>query len=697
MDASVKGENIKTFMRLLQCAAKYGDDLNIHATSKIWEMSATNSSKSAFCLFKLDKSFFCRWDHTGSRGVKCRLLVKSVLVVLGKQAQINTVNRLDLKIIDPSNDLHPPQHRKRGERNTTISSTAGSQNGHKENAHRVHGDEDDYSDDEDARMGIEAKLIVRLVCKHGVTKKHSLHLGASDFLRADVDPNTTPSGFVIATRTLRDWLDNFAISSGSAYPGNSTSGGTDQLGWMFTKNEVRMKSWEGMGGGGLCTEIKVDTEEFQDYEVVGDRVDLTLPMKEFRGTLMLAEQLSATLNVSFSTPGQPLTLTSLDEEFENFSIFCAIATTACEAFTDTRSSPVDIKRSDSDAPQQQLPPPPARTDSQMSTSSNRKRKGSEAPSQSRKRSSLNLAPAQETMIDVYLPLPTNASSGPSKSQQQQELDNRRPRPDHVSASQEDTRSQVHTGPIANATQNVKQTSEPLFIPGGSQRLGSQENHTSPQKSQVVRMSQQQLLEAAGLDIDFDEALNDAALEDEKEMEEEFSRSQLFQEGYTEEVQERAGQSSNRQSPHENPISPNKSNNPSPPKSTDEVTTSGDKSKKSHASWVVDSHSDETTDHSGLIWDSTIDNPSNQSVNRRSPSKGQLSPKKRSSSPVKQPSLRNSRSPSKGQASSSKGKTKMNDSEANPDDDEFDELANEEEEDATQPQSRPGSIKKVRPL
>jgi cell cycle checkpoint control protein RAD9A len=46
-----------------------------------WELSVTNSSKSAFCLFTLKPSFFSRYKATGTpdqqrRGVKCQLYAK---------------------------------------------------------------------------------------------------------------------------------------------------------------------------------------------------------------------------------------------------------------------------------------------------------------------------------------------------------------------------------------------------------------------------------------------------------------------------------------------------------------------------------------------------------------------------------------------------------------------------------------------
>ena len=108
-------------------------------------------------------------------------------------------------------------------------------------------------------------------------------------MRAEVDPNSTPSGFTVPAKTLRDWLDHFSLSTGSA-PINAHGVRPDnQLGWLFGKNEVRIKSWEGTSKG-LCTELKLESAEFGTdaqghdrywLEAEGDRVDLTIPMKEF--------------------------------------------------------------------------------------------------------------------------------------------------------------------------------------------------------------------------------------------------------------------------------------------------------------------------------------------------------------------------------------------------------------------------------
>ena len=120
-----------------------------------------------------------------------------------------------------------------------------------------------------------------------MVKKHSLHLGISKFLRAEVDPRSTPSAFAISARALRDVLDHFSLATGSGFGASSAIPKADnQLGWMFARDEVRMKSWEG-GQSTLSTEIKVDVGEFDEYWVEDDRVDLTVPMKEFKVSFIL--------------------------------------------------------------------------------------------------------------------------------------------------------------------------------------------------------------------------------------------------------------------------------------------------------------------------------------------------------------------------------------------------------------------------
>ncbi|KAK4685786.1 hypothetical protein P7C73_g4354, partial [Tremellales sp. Uapishka_1] len=345
MEASINQNHLRDFVKILQCASKYGDELHMHAQKTRWELSVTNSSKSAYCLFKLEhhesatkrpSGFFSKYKLSGNErqkrsGIKCQILVKSVLSVLGK-GSLNTVDRLDLRIVDEEDNLKS-RKRKRGSQSQSRSQS------------RTEDDDEDEDEEEEGERR-EATFMIKLVCKYGVTKKHTLHLAASEFLRVEVDPDSTPSYFNITPKILKDWLDHFsatALGQSSSSRHNNETKGENQLGWRFGKEDIRLRSWEGAASmSQLSTEIRIKKADFEDgYWVEGEEVELTLPMREFRATLGLIDHFGSLLTVSFSKATQPVTLTTDIEGVEPdtvaCSIFCAIATTTCDAFPDRAS------------------------------------------------------------------------------------------------------------------------------------------------------------------------------------------------------------------------------------------------------------------------------------------------------------------------------------------------------------------------
>ncbi|GMK57477.1 hypothetical protein CspeluHIS016_0403110 [Cutaneotrichosporon spelunceum] len=315
IEASIREPNIKYFTRLIQCAAKYGDDLCMNAAGDSWELIVTNSTKSAYVCFALKPAFFSRYKASGStaeqrRGVKCQLYAKSVLNVLGKASSVNSVERVDLKIFDPEGGL------------------------------RVRADHSDEESDDDIRVASRtAHLELKLVYHHGITKKHFLHLHPSEGLRVIVDTDAQPSGFLVAARTLRDWLDHFSIAFSSSTSNNGAVRGDSHLAWQFTQNQVKIKNYETATTSVLATEVTLDVRDFSQYVLEQDVVELSLPMREFKGTLQLAESLGMDLDFWFSEASQPMAMTSTflgNDRYGNettlFKVFCALATSQTEAF-----------------------------------------------------------------------------------------------------------------------------------------------------------------------------------------------------------------------------------------------------------------------------------------------------------------------------------------------------------------------------
>lgn len=147
----------------------------------------TNSTKSAYCLFKLQPNFFSRYKLRGSlpaqrKGVKCQLLAKVrpssdlqsiasipnsqlLLAVLGKTSATNTIQRLDLTIYDPHEQLRS-KRRKEGVNGSHDSSVEDNRS-----RGQMYVDERDAEEHEGGR---ESKLVVRLICKHGKLSRCSL-------------------------------------------------------------------------------------------------------------------------------------------------------------------------------------------------------------------------------------------------------------------------------------------------------------------------------------------------------------------------------------------------------------------------------------------------------------------------------------------------------------------------------------------
>lgn len=177
-----------------------------------------------------------------------------MLAVIGKASAVNTVERIDLRIVDPQGGLTAATQAEDGE-------------------------------DDDVRVHeLSSRLEIRLVYHHGVVKKHSLHLHSSQFLRVIVDPDSTPSGFQISARELKEWLEHFSIAFGSSSNPNGSIKGDSQLAWRFGAHEVRVKNFETGPSSTLSTEIKLNVGEFKDYGVFHEEgdVDLALPMREFK-------------------------------------------------------------------------------------------------------------------------------------------------------------------------------------------------------------------------------------------------------------------------------------------------------------------------------------------------------------------------------------------------------------------------------
>ncbi|KAF9010669.1 Rad9-domain-containing protein [Cyathus striatus] len=134
MQATLDSFSLKSFTKALTCLSKYGDELTVHATPDFFSLSATNSSKSAYCRFKYDKQFFSRY-RVGDSNEKRGDWTQDAGEALAITGQLLT-KRCELSIVEGSQVA-----------------------------------DDSNSEEQD---NLESKMVIKLHCKHGVIKTHRL-------------------------------------------------------------------------------------------------------------------------------------------------------------------------------------------------------------------------------------------------------------------------------------------------------------------------------------------------------------------------------------------------------------------------------------------------------------------------------------------------------------------------------------------
>ncbi|KAF9050067.1 Rad9-domain-containing protein [Panaeolus papilionaceus] len=279
MQASLDLNSLKIFTRALTCLSKYGDELSIFGTTEILSLSTTNSSKSAYCRFKYENTFFSRYNVDDLRHgnvnvndephtITGQLLTKSLLSILKHKTVEKTVERCEFSIDENASDQEV--------------------------------NEDELNEEHDS---LQNKLVIRLHCKHGVIKTHRLNLLTPGSLMAPGVPDAdNESRLTIGPKALKDLIDHFPVSRGQR--------SDPQLVWTFEESEVGLKSLESAidsrGRGQLSTELTISAEEFEGYDIYETPTTIAFHLREFNATIAFADSMSASMDFRFTDPAAPL-------------------------------------------------------------------------------------------------------------------------------------------------------------------------------------------------------------------------------------------------------------------------------------------------------------------------------------------------------------------------------------------------------
>lgn len=265
---------------------KYGEELTIHATPDSLSLSSVNSSKSAYCRFKYEASFFSRYnvgkpgdaleneEVEGMPQVNGQLLTKSLLSILKHRTVEKSAERCELSIVE--------------------------------------GSPNEVSDNEE-HDSLESKLVIKLHCKHGVVKTHRLLMLTPTALMAPTCPDSPEESKVtVGPRALKDVIDHFSV--------NKAAKSDPQLVWTFADGELTLRSSDSIAGNKgkeqLSTELVLSADEFEDYEISSPPITIAFHLREFNATIAFTDAMCLSMEMRFTEPALPLFIDAEGDSFE---------------------------------------------------------------------------------------------------------------------------------------------------------------------------------------------------------------------------------------------------------------------------------------------------------------------------------------------------------------------------------------------
>jgi cell cycle checkpoint control protein RAD9A len=156
----------------------------------------------------------------------------------------------------------------------------------------------------------KCRLIVRMVCRHGVVKTYKLIYEPTNVLRANFDKANSPNHWTTAARTLRDIVEYFGAK-------------TDQLDWSFEKGKVTFTSYTERITDGrdifkqpMHTSVAIERKDFSDFSVQ-EGLHVGIVVRDFRAIVSHADALGVSVTASYSRGNRPVQIV-----YENGGILC---------------------------------------------------------------------------------------------------------------------------------------------------------------------------------------------------------------------------------------------------------------------------------------------------------------------------------------------------------------------------------------
>ncbi|GAA6021631.1 hypothetical protein JCM11491_001245 [Sporobolomyces phaffii] len=335
MEVTIEGGlPLKHFVRALTCLTRFGEELDFLVTATRCSISTVNSSRTAFAVVHLYPSLFDSYA----------LLVPPTPSPSSSSASSSTssVSRRrgetpPYKFSVSGKALLSPLRPKNAGTIESCTIRVGSD--------AAAEDDHDHDHDDDHRPrrtrlqpGVvdagECRIVIRLHCQHGLVKTHRLtYSGPNVNNWARFDRDACTARWKASSKVLRDWTDHFYLRTNPS--GGATM--TDEITFYCTDTSCRLKSFvdtsseqnmsdnEIMASRPLTTELSVDTEDFDMWDLPDpDPVVITFALKEFKAVINLSEALSLPITCHFTRGGRPL---MIEVEGDHLEAKFVVATT----------------------------------------------------------------------------------------------------------------------------------------------------------------------------------------------------------------------------------------------------------------------------------------------------------------------------------------------------------------------------------
>lgn len=145
----------------------------------------------------------------------------------------------------------------------------------------------------------ECRLLVRLICRHGVLKTYKLTYEEVDLMAPVFDRDLARNRWTIGARLMMEYMVHFGPKA-EQFDISSDNGRAS-----FTSFTEKVMAGKEILKMAMHTNIALDTADFERWDVE-DRIHIAVSLKDVKAIVTHAGSLNASISTFYSDPGRPL-------------------------------------------------------------------------------------------------------------------------------------------------------------------------------------------------------------------------------------------------------------------------------------------------------------------------------------------------------------------------------------------------------